>query len=560
MVHSPSESSSSSAPLLAFRSRSPLSDDSPDVDADVDAHALELKRRPSADSSAAFLDLEASLARSNAAQIRSQPPPYTEKTLRHVRHTLVFARHPRVLAIAAILLFLVAFSTLAILYVANGSETQAGRVAESAPLESDKVTEESMYPASVLGAPTESFRDNLHNDTQYITSWINAGWTNDFMTYVNLLYLALLSSRTAILPPFAPSHVGSTAGYIAFGDVFDVPRLARLLDHPVIEWRDVKREDSAHTDALGCWSIWATAAPAGSGRVPRGNAIEPKLGLDVSYTPVPEATIMFPQFDNDPHTRFAPIAALTFPGGREAAHLPANAPFPGRVSGHTALPDEHMACFDFPYYLASVYTFEFNYDFSPAWRFVGTHAHWTSQIEGIATSLVRQTFNLSASEALPPFISIHVRHGDFGNYCSNDACFAPLSAFAVRVEEVKRELRERKGVEVERVLMTSDERDAGWWASIREMGWEWVDHGELKTEETYGRWYPVLLDAVVQSLGVGFVGTDRSTMSLIAQRRVEDWRGGVTREVKWGSAGADDHKRKRAFADGAEARAYEFAI
>ena len=29
----------------------------------------------------------------------------------------------------------------------------------------------------VLGAPTQSFRDNLRNDTQYITSWISAGWS-----------------------------------------------------------------------------------------------------------------------------------------------------------------------------------------------------------------------------------------------------------------------------------------------------------------------------------------------------------------------------------------------
>ena len=29
----------------------------------------------------------------------------------------------------------------------------------------------------VRGPPTESFRDNLRNDTKYITSWISAGWS-----------------------------------------------------------------------------------------------------------------------------------------------------------------------------------------------------------------------------------------------------------------------------------------------------------------------------------------------------------------------------------------------
>ena len=40
---------------------------------------------------------------------------------------------------------------------------------------------------------------------------------------------------------------------------------------------------------------------------------------------------------------------------------------------------------------------------------------------------------------------------------------------------------------------------------------------------------------------MGFVGTDLSTFSILARRRVEDWQQGVTRTVKWGHKGADDH-------------------
>jgi hypothetical protein len=53
--------------------------------------------------------------------------------------------------------------------------------------------------------------------------------------------------------------------------------------------------------------------------------------------------------------------------------------------------------------------------------------------------------------------------------------------------------------------------------------------------------YPVIIDAVVQSNGMGFVGTELSTFSTLARRRVEDWQAGVTRTVKWGYKGADDH-------------------
>jgi hypothetical protein len=53
--------------------------------------------------------------------------------------------------------------------------------------------------------------------------------------------------------------------------------------------------------------------------------------------------------------------------------------------------------------------------------------------------------------------------------------------------------------------------------------------------------YPLLIDAVIQSNGVGFVGTDLSTVSVVARRRVESWHDGIVRTVKWGQPTSDDH-------------------
>lgn len=36
----------------------------------------------------------------------------------------------------------------------------------------------------VVGPPTKHFRDNLLKDKRYITTWSNAGFTNQFMGYV----------------------------------------------------------------------------------------------------------------------------------------------------------------------------------------------------------------------------------------------------------------------------------------------------------------------------------------------------------------------------------------
>jgi len=159
------------------------------------------------------------------------------------------------------------------------------------------------------------------------------------------------------------------------------------------------------------------------------------------------------------------------------------------------------------------------------------------------------------------YITIHVRHGDFVGWCNGvpvEECFAPIPVIARRVREVQEELSiKHPGMNTKHVIMTSDERDEAWWDLVKAQGWYRLDHSN--TAAQYGRWfvlsllfrlfrsspttarYPVIIDAVVQSKGMGFVGTDRSTFSVLSRRRVEDWQRGVTRTVKWGHEGADDH-------------------
>lgn len=89
-----------------------------------------------------------------------------------------------------------------------------------------------------------------------------------------------------------------------------------------------------------------------------------------------------------------------------------------------------------------------------------------------------------------------MRRNDFQGWCQPGIplaeCFAPLSAYARRVDEVRREILDKQGVFVERVLMTSDERDPEWWAKVRALGWLYPDHEAEKTEETLGKWLVLL--------------------------------------------------------------------
>ncbi|KAI6047922.1 hypothetical protein EDC04DRAFT_36455 [Pisolithus marmoratus] len=397
------------------------------------------------------------------------------------------------------------------------------------------VTEVEDAQSFVLGPPTQSFRDNLRNDTKYITSWLNAGWTNDVMTIGNLLYLALITERVPILTSFVPSHIGPEAPPIPFGHVFDVPRLSKALRIPVLEWDQVKDVNSSTLDELGCWAVWPVVAEGAS---PRDSDLISLLSLDLSYTRAPDWVKLTPPGIDDKHVSLWSLARLAYPEARQSAMSQPPDPSP-----------QHQA-------------WEWNWDYSPVWRFVGQHMHWNATLENLAEEHARRAMNVSDNEPTPPcesctvlvvspslrtvdqFISIHMRHGDFRIYCNEyteDQCFVPLPAIARRVAEIQQELLDRKGINVTHVIMTSDERDPNWWAEVRNYGWTWVDYAAERTVEKHGRWYPVLLDAILQSRGVGFIGTEYSTMSLLAFRRVQDWHDGAVRMAKWGWPGADDH-------------------
>jgi hypothetical protein len=68
--------------------------------------------------------------------------------------------------------------------------------------------------------------------------------------------MALITDRVPIIPMFTPSHIGGHVPPINFGDVFDVPRLRKALGKPVLEWHQVKDQNNAVVDELGCWSVW----------------------------------------------------------------------------------------------------------------------------------------------------------------------------------------------------------------------------------------------------------------------------------------------------------------
>ncbi|KAK0462618.1 uncharacterized protein EV420DRAFT_1199247 [Desarmillaria tabescens] len=395
----------------------------------------------------------------------------------------------------------------------------------------------------VQGTPGENFRDNLRDDKSYLTAWCLGGFTNLYMCQVNLIYLGIISDRIPVLPPFSPSH--HVTGVIAFGDVFNLKHLRDVLQLPVIEWSDIKTplkklgDPDASWEKIGCWSVRSRDVNEPSPDYNFARA----LALDASYTRVPDLMYRSSNLDEG-HTNFWNLASLIYPV--QPAFQDQTFPLlKASAKGEREPPDRHLACFDTLYYVGSgAETFEWNHPWSPAWRTVGKHLRFSEHMERLGKEYASKVFDV-APDQLPPFIAVHIRHGDFKGNCwaTKDIkeCYANLPAFVRRVEEVQEELREKLGLDVIHIIMSTDEKDEEFWEEVDFLGWGYIDHEQEGTIKTYGEWYGPIIDIVIHSLAVGFVGTDGSTLSLVSGKRVEDWNNGVTRMVKWGYAGADNH-------------------
>lgn len=189
----------------------------------------------------------------------------------------------------------------------------------------------------------------------------------------NLIYLALLTGRVPIVGYWVPSHTGDDVGPLPFSEVFDIEYLSNAIGVPVLDWDEVKSQDSEEMEDIGCWSVWqAVQTREDQPRWTKAHELQ-HLGTykiltsivvrlhrsltffglilpDISYTAAPAHIQHYPGHEHDPTALFWPIAELTFPDKRAQS---LQAPQPSNIHGALLPPDEQLACFDYLYYTAA---------------------------------------------------------------------------------------------------------------------------------------------------------------------------------------------------------------
>lgn len=210
-------------------------------------------------------------------------------------------------------------------------------------------------------------------------------------------------------------------------------------------------------------------------------------------------------------------------------------------------PDDQIMCFDNTLFLGPVMfheTFSGELPTEPgvpgegtSWKEVGQYLRFNKHIESLADQYLMNLFGVTSPSRIPPFITIHLRRGDFKEFTG----FTPLERYVSALARVRDNLQRRledpygwqgpgrahfrsHGIRADQyaVVTTTDEpKGSPFLEEVKALGWKVLDHDEAETKDKLGGWYPTMLDGAILARGESFVGTDRSTFSHLAGLRVK---------------------------------------
>ncbi|GAA6058009.1 hypothetical protein JCM3770_006644 [Rhodotorula araucariae] len=426
---------------------------------------------------------------------------------------------------------------------------------------------------SVLNYNTSrpTLREQLKPGMRYVTAMAYGGHANQMISIQKMLYFAKMTNRVGIIPSLMPIHIdGSPADMSSF---YDLRRFWQESHIPAVEFSQVKPLDiegaRPQNEHLACWSVQELL---------HGFANLETWSFDVhdiwiDHWPLPPLARGLGGFD----VAFDALRLFDFDVGAKQRWIervqreslpqkpPANAsePFTGDKTtnvksgfdpAHTAPPDDQVMCFDNTLFLGPVMFPELAITARPlehtvpgeglSWINVGQYLHFNERVERLADEYLMRLFDVSSPEKIPPFITIHLRRGDFKEFTG----FTALDKYVSALDRVRAALQARlddpdgwtgPGRAAFRrfgrmraadyaVVTTTDERgDTPFVQEVRALGWKVLDHDAFETKATLGGWWPTMLDGAILARGRSFVGTHASTFSHLAGLRVKYWRGGL---------------------------------
>ncbi|GAA5931895.1 hypothetical protein JCM3775_000072 [Rhodotorula graminis] len=506
-----------------------------------------------------------------AASAPPAPPP-----LARLRNLIASpsstARSRRTLAIAATsigILIIVA----AALHGGRAQDFAAGFAARRGRHGAGRAYEGMLETVLRYGEPQTELKKQM-GDARFLTGMLFGGQSNQLLALINLLFIGKELGRAVIVPPLTGIHFGA-GQHRPFHLVYDLPRFYSLTNIPTVPLSSFKTPGGPGNvdERVTCWSLMEKYTGAPNVHAVETGFEEHKIFTDFWAVPP------FPRSSEGAVLEFGPVvdflsnttAQLEWVATTRREYLPQKSvpkgvepstvvaednvkPFFDPVHGVPPTEDDQLMCLDATFYVGDSVPpppYPQHVPLDPwrvgrAWKEVGQHLHWLPEVEEHANDYLKALFSVKRAKDIPPYISVHVRRGDFKAFHGNT--YTPLSSYVSAVADVRTQLQARLDrpssptslsdkpslrafpippAEYAVVVTTDEPPGSDLYVELAELGWHVVDHDAQRTVERLGEWYPAMLDGEILSRGQGFVGTQWSTFSMLSGNRVEYWQGGV---------------------------------
>ncbi|KAG0208248.1 hypothetical protein BGX28_000713 [Mortierella sp. GBA30] len=393
----------------------------------------------------------------------------------------------------------------------------------------------------------------LDADTKYMTYLPYAGLTNQFYGMLRAIMLAKSLDRTLILPPITASSHDKSKQNQPWSSYFDLDTFMRLTGVKVVEFHNVREPDRiAAAESLKCH----VTCGFGSLRPLDFSAKEflKQWKFDLSMTPLEIEASKFNELvpalrsvENEQMLCITNGYKIAVPKkeewdlyGRYFYFTPTIERFFGGVlqrlkaAGSHAqinLPSEHMQ--------QTPQEQQQTEEISYGDRIIDTHEDKAHKLinsdippnSGLLdeSRLKGTSDNVNSENPLHgPFISIHVRRGDFIDYCHQhfqhalQTCLPTTQELASTLHELLVADPSLRGLPI--YVSTNEDRPEEL-AQFRYLGWHVLDHQKMGSREFLGVFGAMMMDQIFMAQAQVLIGVQTSAFSRVGAYRQEDWYG-----------------------------------
>ncbi|KAF9167170.1 hypothetical protein BGX21_003877 [Mortierella sp. AD011] len=332
---------------------------------------------------------------------------------------------------------------------------------------------------------------------QYVTYLPYAGITNQFYGMLRGMEVAKALGRTLIIPPITASSHDKSKQNQPWSKFLDLDRFQELTGTKVVEFHELRDAEKAQFSMMECkitcgFGSKRTIDFTAKGFLKQWNMNVTLTNLSADVNKLDSITKVLAPYRRD-----------------------------------------KFICISNTYKIAVADKLE--------WDRFGQHLHFTQELEDFVQDYLDKNlikpeavYDANLKQEIVPiqkYIAIHVRRGDFAQYCKDNfpgpkmiKCFPTTEEIAQRVDMIQSRNNPSGSLkEIMPVFVATNERRPEELKKFADLGWTYLDHEQMDTAETLGVFGPMMVDQVFMAHAEALIGIQMSTFSRVGALRQRDW-------------------------------------